>query len=84
MDMCQDKPFFAALITFPICKVDLYAADTLLYQAANTIKNAEEFQSDINAVNEWPMKWMMSFSDEKCQAIQAIKKWQAIQITLEK
>ena len=51
------------------CKVSLYADDTLLYQTVNNNKDAEVFQSDINAVYEWSLKWKMPFNEKKCQAI---------------
>jgi len=34
------------------CNVSLYADDTLLYQTVNTTKDAELFQTNINAVYE--------------------------------
>ena len=47
------------------CKVSLYADDTLLYQTVSNNKDAEVFQSDINAVYEWSLKWKMPFNEKK-------------------
>ena len=48
---------------------DLYADDTLLYQTANNNKDAEVFQSDINAVYEWFLKWKIPFNEKKVRQL---------------
>ena len=61
--------FYTTLKTFHICYAKLafmlMALVTLLYQTFNNITDAEVFQSDINAVYEWSIKWKMSFNVKK-------------------
>ena len=46
------------------CKVCLYNDDTLLLHLVNNIKDAEVFQSDINAVDERSLKLKMLFNNK--------------------
>ena len=51
------------------CSVSLYADDTLLYQPVDTIDEAVQFQSNIDAVHKWSVDWKMPFNDKKCKVI---------------
>ena len=51
------------------CQVSLYADDTLLYQTVNNNKDAEVFQSDINAVYKWSLKWKMPFNEKNVRRL---------------
>ena len=48
---------------------DLYADDTLLYQTVNNNKDAEVFQSDINGISEWSLKWKMPFNEKNVRRL---------------
>ena len=60
-------------MTFQICYraklAFIYADDTLLYQTVNNNKDAEVFQSDINAVYEWFLKWKMPFNEKNVRRL---------------
>ena len=61
-------------MTFQICYraklAFFYADDTLLfYQTVNNNKDAEVFQSDINAVYEWSLKWKMPFNEKNVRQL---------------
>ena len=47
------------------CSVSLYADDTLLYQPVDTIDEAVQFQSNIDAVHKWSVDCKMPFNDKK-------------------
>jgi len=51
------------------CKVSLYADDTLIYAAVNSNEGKQLFQTNIDALHKWSMKWKMPFTTEKCEVI---------------
>ena len=50
------------------CNTSLYADDTLLYQVNPKLKRLD-FQTNIDAVYEWPQNWETPFNVTKCPAI---------------
>jgi hypothetical protein len=51
------------------CNVSLYADDTLIYSEVNSIRDAQLFQENINALQEWSVRWKMPFNTDKCEVI---------------
>jgi len=51
------------------CKVSLYADETLIYSAADSNEDKQLFQTNIDALHKWSMKWKMPFNTKKCEVI---------------
>jgi len=49
------------------CQVSLYADDTLLYAEVQNKADEQSFQTDIDAVYQWSLKWKMPFNLDKCE-----------------
>jgi hypothetical protein len=55
----------------------LYADDSKLYRAVKENKDVEYLQSDLDALQEWSNKWLLTFHPEKCKVIRIGNKEQA-------
>lgn len=51
------------------CSTSLFADDTLLYQAVNNNQEKQEFQVNIDALQNWAQTWCMSFNIDKCSIL---------------
>jgi len=47
----------------------LFADDYLLYQRINSTEDSEILQQDLNNLQDWGKKWMMSFNPDKCEVL---------------
>jgi len=52
----------------------LFADDCLLYRQINSPKDFEILQQDLNNLQDWEKKWMMSFNPDKCEVIRVTMK----------
>ena len=46
--------------------IRLFADDCLLYRAINSIKDHEQLQQDLKALQQWAIDWGMKFNEKKC------------------
>ena len=52
----------------------LFADDCLLYRRINSTEDSEILQQELNNVQEWERKWMMSFNLDKCEVLRVMAK----------
>ena len=50
-------------------EVFLFADDTKIYTQINNITDAESLQHDLDSLQTWSEKWLLSFHPEKCQVL---------------
>ena len=58
----------------------LYADDTKIFRRIMCKKDAEELQSDLNMLEAWSRKWLLSFHPDKCHVL-TLGKFENIQHT---
>ena len=58
----------------------LYADDTKLFRRVTCKQDAEELQADLNTLEEWSRKWLLSFHPDKCHVL-TLGKFENIQHT---
>lgn len=63
------KTFIDDLEQQVISVVAKFTADNKLFKAVKMKADYEELQKDLRKLNEWPIKWQMKFSIDKCQAM---------------
>ena len=51
------------------CNVSLYADDTLIYSVVQNSEDEKSFQSNINSLHDWSVRWKMPFNTTKCEVI---------------
>ena len=54
--------------------VHLFADDTVLYLTINMQDNCLQLQTNLNNLEVWEKKWLMSINPEKCEIIQVYQK----------
>jgi len=47
-------------------KVQLYANDVILYSNIYSMEDCHQLQCDLDSLEEWENKWLMSFNPKKC------------------
>ena len=47
----------------------LFADDTKIFHQVNSREDALSIQKDINALEQWPYKWLLKFNTEKCHVL---------------
>ena len=47
----------------------LFADDTKIYRAITSKGDAQSFQSDLNALEEWSDEWLLRFHPDKCHVL---------------
>ena len=52
----------------------LVADDCLLYRRINSTEDSEILQQDLNNLQDWEQKWMMSFNPDKCEVVRVTAK----------
>ncbi|XP_072021548.1 uncharacterized protein [Amphiura filiformis] len=52
----------------------LFADDSVLYRSISTTDDSASLQQDLDALQEWERKWLMSFNASKCQVLQITNK----------
>lgn len=55
-------------------KVKLFADDTMVYRVINSHVDAVQLQQDLDALQEWERKWLMTFHPGKCQVLHISKR----------
>ena len=55
-------------------KVKLFADDTMVYRAINSRADAVQLQHDLDSLQEWERKWLMTFHPGKCQVLHITKR----------
>ena len=58
-DLCEDLHYTGKL----------YADDTKVISAINTLYDSQLLQADLNKINEWSMKWLVQLNREKCKVM---------------
>ena len=58
-------------LSFP---VRLFADDTLLYLAVESIGDAISLQNDLRELENWESRWLMEFNTDKCQVLRVSRK----------
>ena len=48
------------------CRTYLFADDTKIFQQITTKEDALQLQSDINSLEQWSQKWLLTFHPKKC------------------
>jgi len=69
--------FLAYINDLPKCVSStprLFADDCLLYRRINSIEDSELLQQDLDRLQEWEKKWMMSFNPSKCEVLRVTLK----------
>ena len=70
--------FFLAYINdLPACvssEVRLFADDYLLHKTIKSQRDADILQDDLNILQQWEAKWLMSFNPDKCQVLRVTNK----------
>jgi len=64
--------FLAYINDLPECVSStprLFADDCLLYRQINSIEDSELLQQDVDRLQDWENKWMMSFNPSKCEVL---------------
>ena len=54
--------------------VRLFADDTLLYLAVESIGDAISLQNDLRELENWESRWLMEFNTDKCQVLRVSRK----------
>jgi len=52
----------------------LFADDCLLYRRINTTSDCDILQNDLNRLQEWEAKWLMSFNPQKCEVLRVTRR----------
>jgi len=72
--------FLVYINHLPVCR--LFADDCLLYRRINSTRDSEILQNDLDKLQEWEEKWMMSFNPDKCEVLRlTLKRQNIIQAT---
>jgi hypothetical protein len=50
-------------------EIRLFADDTILFRAINGTINSQLLQEDLTALENWEIRWQMSFNPSKCTVI---------------
>ena len=58
----------------------LYADDTKIFRCITCKQDAQALQSDLNALENWTRKWLLSFHPDKCHVL-TLCKFDKIQYT---
>lgn len=69
LGLVQFKIFIDDLEQQVTSEVAKFTADNKLFKVVKMKADYEELQKDLRKLNEWPIKWQMKFSIDKCQAI---------------
>lgn len=54
--------------------VRIFADDTLLYRTISSPNDSLELQRDLDSLQDWEDKWLMSFNPEKCEVLRITNK----------
>ena len=54
--------------------IRLFADDCLIYKEIHSQKDTEFLQADIDALQTWKRRWLMSFHPQKCQLLRITRK----------
>ena len=54
--------------------IRLFADDCLIYKDIHSQKDTEDLQPDIDALQTWERRWLMSFHPQKCQLLRITRK----------
>ena len=52
----------------------MFADDYLIYKEIHSQQETEDLQADIDALQTWERRWLMSFHPEKCQLLRITRK----------
>ena len=52
----------------------LFADDCFMYRIINSQVDAQALQDDLDALQQWGKKWLISFNPDKCEIIRITKK----------
>jgi len=69
--------FLAYINDLPDCVSStpiLVADDCLLYRRINSTEDSEILQQELNCLQDWEKKWMMSFNPDKCEVLRVTAK----------
>ena len=69
--------FLAYINDLPACvssEVRLFADDCLLYRTIKSQLDADILQDDLNSLQQWEAKWLMSLNPDKCQVFRVTNK----------
>ena len=51
------------------CGTYLFADDTKIFRQITTKEDALQLQSDINSLEQWSQKWLLTFHPKKCHVL---------------
>ena len=51
------------------CGTYLFADDTKIFRQITTKEDAPQLQSDINSLEQWSQKWLLTFHLKKCHYV---------------
>ena len=54
--------------------IRLFADDCLIYQEIHSQQDTEDLQTDLDALQTWERRWLMSFHPQKCQLLLITRK----------
>ena len=54
--------------------IRLFADDCLIYKAIHSQQDTEYLQTDLDALQTWERRWLMSFHPQKCQLLRITRK----------
>ena len=65
----MNKALYSALYYFSVTSshIRLFADDCLLYRTINAQHDTVILQEDLNILQQWEAKWLMSFNPDKCE-----------------
>ena len=69
--------FLVYINDLPACvssEACLFADDCLLYRTIKSQRDADILQDDLNSLQQWEAKWLMSFNPDKCEVLRVTNK----------
>lgn len=69
LELVQFKIFINDLEQQVISEVAKFPADNKLFKAVKMKADYEKLHKKLRQLNEWPIKWQMKFTIDKCQAM---------------
>ena len=69
--------FLCYINDLPACvssHIRLFADDCLLYRTINAQHDTVILQEDLNILQQWEAKWLMSFNPDKCEVLRVTNK----------